>query len=429
MGFADAYLSKQKGFSPHISSYPAENLRFLVVIPAFCEPDITTALQSLWNCDRPACHTEVIIVVNAAENADLPTIQSNRSTLESASQWIAGHFDPAFCYYIIDEQKMPIRDAGVGLARRTGMDEAIYRFNLIDQPHGYILSFDADSQCDPNYFTAIETALNKHSGVKGFDVYFEHPVAGSDFSEKVYQGAAEYELHLRYVNQFLRFIGFPFAYHTVGSCFGVRADIYAAQGGMNKRQAGEDFYFLHKIIPLGQFLDIHTTRVIPSPRESFRVPFGTGTAIGRYVASASHEMPTYEPDCFLALKQFLQQVAGLYKINQKDMSSLIDSLPVAVKDFLIENKAADAIQEINSNAGSPESFRNRFYRWFDAFRIVKYLNHASRVYYPQVSVAVASRHLLRCIGYGDTYENSNVFELLEVFRTIERGKEKVIGNV
>ena len=92
-----------------------------------------------------------------------------------------------------------------------------------------------------------------------------------------------YELHLRYLNLFSRFTGFPYAYHTIGSCFGVRAETYASQGGMNKRKAGEDFYFLHKIIPLGEFREINNTCVIPSPRESDRVPFGTGAAIGKYL--------------------------------------------------------------------------------------------------------------------------------------------------
>ena len=74
------------------------------------------------------------------------------------------------------------------------------------------------------------------------------------------------------------------------------------QGGMNKRQAGEDFYFLHKIIPLGHFGEINTTRVIPSPRPSDRVPFGTGRAVRDYLAT--HKFETYPLEAFRDLKQF-----------------------------------------------------------------------------------------------------------------------------
>ncbi len=324
MGFAGQYLKKQKGFVPRVIDLPSEKLGFVVVIPVYCEPDLTGTLDSLWNCTRPRCHAEVLLVINSAANST-PEIQlQNVHTIGIAEQWIREHQDPSLGFSIITFTDMPVKDAGVGFARKTGMDEAICRFDLINNPNGYILSFDADSTCDPDYFTAIEDVVNKDPSLKGFTVYFEHPVSGAAFPEEVYQGIIHYELHLRYVNQFLRFSGFPFAHHTVGSCFGVRADIYAQQGGMNKRQAGEDFYFLNKIIPLGHFTDINTTRVIPSPRESFRVPFGTGTAISKFLATGNREFLTYNPKCFVGLQLFFQQVPALFSKNSEDISRIID---------------------------------------------------------------------------------------------------------
>ena len=131
-------------------------------------------------------------------------------------------------------------------------------------------------RCETNYFTAIESVLDTFPNTRGINIYFEHPVSGTEYPETVYRGIILYEMHLRYVNLMTRFTGFPHAYHTVGSCFGVRAESYAREGGMNRKKAGEDFYFLHKIIPLGEFREINSTCVIPSPRESDRVPFGTG---------------------------------------------------------------------------------------------------------------------------------------------------------
>ena len=82
----------------------------------------------------------------------------------------------------------------------------------------------------------------------------------------------------------------------------VRADIYAGQGGMNKRQ-GEDFrIFLHKIIPLGQFGEINNTRVIASPRPSARVPFGTGKAVREFLDNGRIE--SYPLAAFEDLKVF-----------------------------------------------------------------------------------------------------------------------------
>jgi hypothetical protein len=420
MGFADHYLGKQKEFSPYLSDTPSEKLRFAVVIPSYCEPGITGTLESLWNCHRPSGHTEVIVVVNSSENDDPEVIDCNKQSIGVMNQWVACHDDPALRFALIETLKMPVRDAGVGLARKTGMDEAIYRFNLISRPDGYLLSLDADSLCDPNYFTAIEDSLISHPETEGFDIYFEHPVAGIEFPEKTYQGIINYELHLRYVNQFLRYSGFPFAHHTVGSCFGVRADIYAGQGGMNKRKAGEDFYFLHKIIPLGHFIDINTTRVVPSPRESSRVPFGTGTAIAGYMNSGNHEMLTYAPECFQPLQQYLQRVPGLFKIKPPELIAILRSLPSPMAEFLEENNASEAIMEINRNSRTPDSFRNRFFRWFDAFKIIKYLNYASRHHYIKVPVSMAVRYLLKIRGSGGPFLDHPAADLLGMMRRIER---------
>jgi hypothetical protein len=61
MGFADVYFSKQRGFKPFFSGYPSEKLRYAVVIPAYCEPDLINALHSLLNCKHPEGHVEVIV--------------------------------------------------------------------------------------------------------------------------------------------------------------------------------------------------------------------------------------------------------------------------------------------------------------------------------------------------------------------------------
>jgi hypothetical protein len=420
MGFADQYLNKQKGFSPVFNHPPSEKLRFAVVIPAFCEPGLTRTLDSLWNCSRPTGYTEVLIVVNSSENAPPSVVEANLATLNTVSAWIDEHDDPTLRYLLMDKTNMPSRDAGVGLARKTGMDEALSRFNQISRPDGFILSFDADSSCDINYLTAIEEATQNNPSVNGLNVYFEHPVSGTEFPENVYRGIIDYELHLRYINQFLRFAGFPFAYHTIGSCFGIRANVYAAQGGMNKRKAGEDFYFLHKIIPLGHFAELNTTRVIPSPRPSDRVPFGTGVAVGKYLSSNEAGTLTYAPECFLTLRLLLQQVERLFRANTADIASIMKTLPKPLSDYLQDQHAGKAIGEINANSRSVSSFTNRFFRWFDAFRIVKYLNYASRDHFRQIPVREAAVQLMEITGSKNLPGAIRNEELLMMLRAIER---------
>jgi hypothetical protein len=423
MGFADHYFSKQTGFSPYIDTPPAPELKFILVIPAYCEPGLTDTLESLWNCSRPEGAVEVILVINSAEDDNPSVIDANRTIASATGEWIAKHSEAGFRFFIISSLNMPARDAGVGLARKTGMDEALYRFSQVNNTNGFIISLDADSLCDKNYFTAIERAIASGKMINGFCIYFEHPLSGSEFPDHVYRAIAAYELHLRYNNLFLRNAGFPHAYHTIGSCFGVKAEIYARQGGMNKRKAGEDFYFLHKIISLGNFIEINSTRVLPSPRPSDRVPFGTGMAVDRFIASNEAEMLTYSPEIFLNLKLFIKEIQSLYKANPETITSCINRMPESLKKFLTECNAVQEITQINDNCRTFPAFFNRFFRWFDAFKIVKYLNYSSRDFHNKVPVNEAAREFLNTAGYECPPGANEPFELLRVFRNIEKSAQ------
>jgi hypothetical protein len=75
-------------------------------------------------------------------------------------------------------------------------------------------------------------------------IYFEHPTPEIYFDKKIIQSIISYELHLRYYIQKQKFIGLPYACHTVGSSMAVKASSYCKYGGKNTRKAGQDFYFL-----------------------------------------------------------------------------------------------------------------------------------------------------------------------------------------
>ncbi len=352
----------------------------------------------------------------------LKITQTSLKTADEIREWMKEHSRPEFRFILIEELKMPVRDAGVGLARKTGMDQALYRFNCLNNPGGFILSYDADTLCEANYFTAIESVLDDFPNTRGINIYFEHPVTGTEYPETVYQGIILYEMHLRYLNLMTRFTGFPHARHTVGSCFGVRAESYAREGGMNRKKAGEDFYFLHKIIPLGEFREVNTTCVIPSPRESDRVPFGTGAAMRKYVASDDSTLLTYAPECFYDIKTLFILIPDLFLLSDEETSESLNQFGEPMKGFLDGISAIDSIREIRANSGSRQAFVNRFYRWFDAFRIIKFLNHASASY-PQIPVKDAVVIYLKNTGIPFSAEDPSAIELLTILRKIERSRE------
>ena len=91
----------------------------------------------------------------------------------------------------------------------------------------------------------------------------------------------------------------------------MRAWAYVKQGGMNRRQAGEDFYFLQKISWLGPMTELANVIVHPSPRLSDRVPFGTGRAVGGFVSNG--RLTTYPLQAYRA-EQSLSGMSSSWKL-------------------------------------------------------------------------------------------------------------------
>ena len=384
----------------------------IVVIPCYNEPNLLDSLTSLWRCARPNSAVEVIVVVNSSETSAPEILQQNQRTLDEAEFWAREDCDRAFRIHFLNVPQLPRKHAGVGLARKIGMDEGLYRADSLNRLDLPIVCFDADSTCDENYLTEIEIYFAKNPKSPGCSIYFEHPLEADASSavDAIAQGLIEgitlYELHLRYYVQGLRFAGFPHAFHTIGSSMAVRASAYMKQGGMNKRQAGEDFYFLHKIIPLGHFGEINSTRVIPSPRPSDRVPFGTGRAVRDYLAT--REIETYPVQAFHDLKHFFSNI-DLLRNSNKSMADL--ALPL--QEFLTLRNVENVLTEIRAHTTTAESFRNRFFRWFDGFLAMKYIHHARDAAYGSAEVTQAARTLIAS-------PETTARNLLLTYRTLQR---------
>jgi hypothetical protein len=248
-------------------------------------------------------------------------------------------------------------------------------------------------------------------------------------SAAVYAAIINYELHQRYYLEAVRYTGYPYAYHTVGSAFAVRAAAYCRQGGMSKRQAGEDFYFIQKVAMQGNFSECHSTTVHPSARPSDRVPFGTGPAVARQLAEPDAPYLTYAPELFRHLRTFyalipdffacgpsLRNAQGGSSSHSSDPSSgslssrraeqhtgpvfreVFGSLPALLQRYLEETGFLQELTEIHRNVASEAAFRQRFYRKFNMFRILKYLHYAGEQGVEKVEVGVAAREMLEMKG-------------------------------
>lgn len=379
------YLNRYRFAEAVIEHAPQPDLGLVVVIPCFNEPQLIASLESLKACALPQCAVEVITVVNGGEHLTADIRRRNAQTLAEGRKWAAAHSSERLQFHFLDFQELPRKHAGVGLARKIGMDEAVRRLEWAQNPKGIIACFDADSQVQTNYFQALERHFVEHPKTPGCAIHYEHPLEGS-LPSSHYEGILNYELHLRYFVHALRYAGHVHAHQTIGSSMAVRSDVYQKQGGMNRRKAGEDFYFLHKIIPLGHFSECNRTMVIPSPRRSDRVPFGTGKAIGDFIDEPTAEpYATYAFPIFEELRGFLKDVPHFYQNSSPDL----DVYPSSVSDFLNHEKFTERLAEINRQSSNKATFVNRFFRWFDGFKAMKFVHQARDNFHPNQKIEEA----------------------------------------
>jgi len=418
MGFALTYLEERALFPQKIPDAPDRNTGIIVVIPAFNEPGISGVLDSLTECDVPGCKVEVIIVVNAPGDSDREILDNNRKCIKNIESWKNSNTDCFFRLFIFEVEHPAPSGWGVGMARKTGMDEALRRFESINKPEGIILNLDADCTVEKNYLTAVYTELYKRKDASACSIYFEHPLSGREFPEEIYHYITLYELHLRYYFQGLAYTGFPYVFHTVGSAIAVKALPYVKAGGMNRKQAGEDFYFIQKLVPAGGYFTLNSTTVYPSPRRSSRVPFGTGASIGKLSAEGSSSLLTYNVLAFLELKEFFSLTTLFFEGSVDQIPDYFNKLPEGIKLFLGKEEWISKIAEIKGNTSGLTSFKKRFFGWFNMFRIVKYMNFVHNDLFTKEEVDIAALKLLRLVGEDKCPEDSH--ELLLCYRSLER---------
>jgi len=417
MGFASEWLETGALFPRLINEAPEIDTGIIIVVPSYDEPGITRLLDSLSECIRPECGTEVIVVVNAPAKADISSLRNNELTISNITSWKRDN-KPFFRLFVIDTGPSQLKGWGVGMARKTGMDEALRRFDLLGRPDGIIANTDADCTVSSDYFTALESDFLRKKGRKGCSIFFEHPLEGEEYSPEVYNSVRQYELHLRYYCQALKYAGFPNSFQTVGSSLAVRAIDYLKAGGMNRRQAGEDFYFIQKLVAAGGYFNLNSTTVYPSPRVSGRVPFGTGAAVGKMVSSSENVFLTYCLQSFIDLKLFFQICESAGTAGEKNLPELYKKLPQSLRSFIQQDEWAGKITEIIDNTSSREAFRKRFYDWFNMFRLVKYLNFSHQELFTKVPASEASAEFIKLVW--QTGFNQNDLEMIRYLREKER---------
>jgi glycosyltransferase involved in cell wall biosynthesis len=390
-----------------------------VVIPCYNEPDILTTINSLSECYHPKSKVAVLIVVNSSEDSPEEVLDQNLKSISAISEWKEQNPYTFLNIESLHVKNLPRKFAGVGWARKIGMDEVVKQLVANSQKDGIIVSFDADSTVLPNYLQVIEESFENNPKHNFFTIHFEHPFQNIGSSGYEREGIIRYELHMRYFRNAMEWCGYPHSIHTVGSSFALKASAYAKQGGMNRRKAGEDFYFLHKLVLLGPYGNIGSTTVFPAARTSDRVPFGTGAAMKKWTEGNSELLTTYSFDAFIALKPFFENPARFLGMSSTALWESFSDYSPALKSYLKESETVKEILELQANCSNSFTFTNRFFHRVNAFWILKYLNFVHENYLQRGDLYSESIRLLKQSGI-DFSIGTPPEELLELFRSLDK---------
>lgn len=388
--FASDYLKKQNR-KRIIEEAPVAGLGLIVIIPCLREPAILETLKSLAECEPTKQKTEVIVLINHPEDESDAVKQFNTKTHAEIVKWIALQKNPDIGFYCTGPFDLPKKWAGVGVARKYAMDEAVRRFNDIDNPAGIIVSLDADTLVERNYLAEIERYFAKNPEHAGCTIDFEHQK--NQISSRQLEGIELYEKYLHYYRDALEYAGYPWPLITIGSAFAVTATAYIKRGGMTRRKAGEDFYFLQNLVLVGTVGTLNSTKVHPSARESDRVPFGTGPAIAKWMNNSENLGLTYNLEIFKILRHFFAMQNEFYKTGETGYLRVLAKLEEPVRQFLLMNNFQETISELNQNCGSAESFEKRFFQKFNAFMILKFVHFATDYFFPKANLTIQHNQL------------------------------------
>ncbi|MEL6257318.1 MAG: hypothetical protein AAFR87_35315 [Bacteroidota bacterium] len=383
----------------------------MIVIPCFAEEGLLDTLNSLEKNPKAEFETEIIIVLNAGEGASEASLILNRKTQLEFEKW-KEKGKKNHTYYLLVKEGLPKKHAGVGLARKIGMDEAVSRFELAEEQEGIILCLDADSIVKENYIEQVHQHFRDNPKSEACSIYFEHPLSGNGFEIDIYRGIIYYELFLRYYIEGLRLAGHPYAFHTIGSSMAVRSLAYEKQNGMNRRKAGEDFYFLMKFIVDGKLSECNTTTVYPSPRPADHVPFGTGKAIMKWMEGDRKNYPAYDPRIFDILKSFIDQIPSFYR-------GKAPKLEREIEDFLNEQEFQAKLEEMLKHVRDETSFMKRFFKWFNGLKVLKLVHYLQENGYPDQPIEGVAEEVLRK-RYVEVESEFSAKELLLIYREKQR---------
>ena len=345
--------------------------RGAVVIPSLAEGERLFATLHCLAANPPAWINRflVVVVCNHSQEVDNHDRLQNEIDLARLSDYALGsELNLVWIDAVSPGLEVPANRAGVGFARKLGMDLALPCLDW--SADSLLVGLDADTLVEDNYLQAIDRHFLWSSKGAAVLPYRHQPGVDSEQQTAI----DRYELFLRSYVYGLRLAGSPYAFNTVGSAMACRASSYVRCGGMNSRKAGEDFYFLQKLAKTDGVDLLSGTIVHPEPRISERVPFGTGRSMARLLAGDKQGVLFYPAAAFRILSDWLKLVECNIAADTEKILALATEISPVLASYLEQLDWRAVWPGIQKTHRSSARLQQAFHVWFDGFRTLRLIH-------------------------------------------------------
>jgi len=364
----DKYYKKrifQDFIKPH--KIPVKNIyKYFFIIPSYAEKlYINQTLDSINQQDKKLLNdTLVIIVINNAQDASEPIKQNNYATYHKLI-----NLNYRFEFIVIDcfskQCALPKKTAGVGLARKIGMDYCI-KFSEVDS---LFFSLDADTLINSNYLKIIINEYNK-AKFETAVINFKHQ---KNDDPKIQKAIIAYENLLKDIAQNIKNSGSPYGFVSIGSAIVCTMRAYVSIGGIPPKKATEDFYFLQKLAKYQAIYNINDILVYPSSRAEQRVYLGTGFRMKNIEKNILFDDLYIKPKAYKNLQILYRTIESKWNCDSKEIMSCLVKNNSKLYQYLEINNFTRVFESIQKNSIDKKQLLNQFHRWFDNLKIYKFL--------------------------------------------------------
>ena len=405
------YIKKYSLSHWQIESNKLNGIENVIIVPAISEyKNIINLLTSIVKMDSKYFDsTLVVFVINNIASSSIEIKIENKNTLSLlrsivnkdlgtgitiVEKILSSGIKLGFIDASTIGNELPEKNGGVGLARKLGMDLALSILDFKSSNKKILVCLDADCTLEKNYLTEVVQNFNKRN-LSAAVVNYKHKLSEDKNTNKA---IICYEIFLRYYVLGLIYAKSDYAIHTIGSTMMCDYESYIKVEGMNKKKAAEDFYFLQKLAKNVQIEKISETTVYPSGRKSWRVPFGTGQRISRYLSNTQNEYLLYDPKTFHILKKWLEVFYSIVNVKADVYLNYAKIIDKYLFDFLIEQNFELSWNNIIVNSSSDKQIIIQKKRWFDGFRTLKLVHFLRDNSFPMKNMFNAIDEMLNLIG-------------------------------